>query len=95
MKKHVKLISSALVLSLVFALCSCNAGTKEPEKKEIQDAFDRYCKKAEELYGKPSEEYIFDSSSVVNYAISKNAGFSVADYFSDTSNGFTFSVYSK
>ena len=45
--------------------------------------------------GKPSEEYIFDSSSVVNYAISKNAGFSVADYFLDTSNGFTFSVYSK
>lgn len=69
--------------------------SKLEEKKEIQDAFDRYCKKAEELYGKPSEEYIFDSSSVVNYAISKNAGFSVADYFSDTSNGFTFSVYSK
>ena len=214
MKKHVKLISSALVLSLVFALCSCDAGTKETEteapttttteattvetttetteeptttlpplqnydltetlkvmtdcvgkdpesskkafedffgctiddvepseaydkhliyyyeinleidgipckflsfdmntdgktinqvsfaskleeKKEIQDAFDRYCKKSEELYGKPYEEFLGDSTNVVNYGVSKKVGFSIADYFLDTSNGFSFGTFSR
>lgn len=213
MKKHVKLIASALVLSLVFALCSCDAGTKEtttettetttttvetttetteeptttttlppaknydfaetikvmaecigkdPEssKKAFEDffgnkiddvepskaydehlmyyyevyieidgvpynylildmstdaktvidlslssniegsdavkkAFEDYCKKAESLYGKPIEEYRNETANVVNYEISKKVGLSIADYFSDSDDGFSFGTYSK
>lgn len=37
MKKHVKLVASALVLSLVFALCSCDAGTKETTTETTEE----------------------------------------------------------
>ena len=65
------------------------------EKKDILDAFERFCKKSEELYGKPYEEFLGDSTNVVNYGVSKKVGFSIADYFLDTSNGFSFGTFSR
>ena len=74
---------------------SVSFSTRLEEKKDILDAFDIFCKKAEELYGKPVDEFTGETTSIINYGISKKVIFSISEYFLDTSNGFGFSTCSK
>ena len=78
MKKHVKLIASALVLSLVFALCSCDAGTKETttetEEEGTQDYLEGY-----DTFEVTSEDLI---DGVWSDVISKDCGDNVSPQLS-------------
>lgn len=69
--------------------------SKLESKDDIEKAFDDFCKKLQEAYGKPTESYPDAALNLINYKISKKVGFSICEYFQDSGNGFTISVFSK